>query len=276
MAHPIVEHLENLADPRLAVYANLKDAQLRRAESAGERGVFIAEGPLTVEQLLKSRFPVVSLLCTPEGLERVRPLLSQRDEPAAVYVVPQAAIESITGFGFHRGVLACGRRLEQPPLETLLETATSLTILEGITNHDNVGGMFRCVGALGGDRPAVLLSPNCCDPFYRKSLRMSVGQVLHVPFAKLEDWPGALAQVRDAGWTILAFTPAPDAPTLETIALNAIARPAVLLGAEGPGLTPPALALAHHQVRIPMRPGVDSLNVFVAGAIALSRLVRPG
>lgn len=266
--------LTNLADdPRAAIYANLKDAQLRSREFLGEHPLFIAESDLVVRSLLASRYPVHSILCTPEALETLAPALPT--SPAfPVFTVSRDLMHAIVGFPFHRGVLAAGHRLPEPPLAEILASATSLTILEGVNNHDNVGGIFRNVAALGGPHPAVILGPGCCDPLYRKAIRVSIGHVLHVPFTKIADadWLAALDQMRDAGFTLAALTPA-GATDIHRI--QPPAKPALLLGAEGPGLTDAAMARATLRVRIPMRPDMDSLNVMVAGAVAMSHLCPP-
>lgn len=266
--------LAHLADdPRAAVYANLKDAQLRSREFLGEHSLFIAESELVVRSLLTSRYPVHSVLCTEQSLETLASALPE-DPGFPVFTVSRELMHEIVGFPFHRGVLASGHRLAEPSLAELLSNATSLTILEGVNNHDNVGGIFRNVAALGGERPAVVLGPGCCDPLYRKAIRVSIGHVLHVPFTKVDEsgWLAALDTIRDAGFTIAALTPA-QADDIQLI--QPPAKPALLLGAEGPGLTEQAMRHASLRVRIPMRPNMDSLNVMVAGAVAMSHLCRP-
>ncbi len=260
-------------DPRAAIYANLKDAQLRSREFLGTHSLFIAESQLVVRSLLASRYPVHSILCTDESL----PTIADALPPAPtfpVFTVSRDLMHEIVGFPFHRGVLAAGHRLPEPTLDELTASATSLTILEGITNHDNVGGIFRNVAALGGNHPAVIMGPGCCDPLYRKAIRVSIGHVLHVPFAKIADadWLASLAAIASAGFTIAALTPT-GATDIQNI--QPPTKPALLLGAEGPGLTQPAMDHATLRVRIPMRPDMDSLNVMVSGAIAMSHLCRP-
>jgi tRNA G18 (ribose-2'-O)-methylase SpoU len=205
-----------------------------------------------------------------------------------VYLAEQPILNQVVGFNIHRGILAAGIRPQPPDLTQLLARARTLVILEDLANHDNVGGIFRATAALAGlplsvpsclrasvpSGSAILLSPGCADPLYRKAIRVSMGAALHIPFARLEPWPAALAQVRAAGFTLIALTPAPDAAALSEVVRPA--RPALLLGAEGPGLSPEALAAADLRVRIPIDPAVDSLNVTVAGAIALAALARPG
>ena len=262
-------------DPRLAPYRNLTDAQLRADERRGVRDRFMAESELVVRTLLGSAFGVESLLCNPTGLARLlagATVVDADPEPVIpIFVVGQAVLEAVVGFDFHRGVLACGVRPAPREATALLRSASSLTILEDIHNHDNMGGLFRVVAALGGNSPAVLLSPSCVDPLYRKSLRTSIGHVLRVPYATLAPWPDALTVVADAGFDLFALTPETHAEDIGCVTVAR--RPAIVLGAEGPGLSAGAFAKANRRVRIPIAPGVDSLNVHVVGAIALHRLV---
>lgn len=258
-------------DPRVRDFANLKDGELRRQEFLGERGTFVAESELTVRQLLRSRCRVLAVALAPDMLERMAPAISAAQDRGAfpVYLVEPGLMETIAGFNFHRGVLASGQRPADADIPGMLAGCSSLTILEGLSNHDNVGSVFRNVAALGGERPGVLLGPGCCDPFYRKSLRVSIGHVLDVPFAKFSRWPDGLDQVREAGWKVAALTPGEGAVEIGTLGPG---RYALLLGAEGPGLTDLAMRRADVRVRIPMRSGVDSLNVAVAGAVAMALL----
>ncbi|MBI1189148.1 MAG: RNA methyltransferase [Tepidisphaera sp.] len=259
------------ADPRVAEYADLP-ARAAVPRGLGELdGPFVAEGELVVEQLLASRFGVRSVLTTPARAARMGESLAGR----TVYVAPQEVIERIVGYEFHRGVLACGERVAGVSASRVMREARTLVVLENVSNADNVGSLFRSVAALGGGGAGVLLSPGCCDPLYRKALRVSMGHALRVPFAPALPWPGVLAEARDQGFTILALTPAGDAMPLGAWArAHRGARVALLLGAEGPGLTGEAMGLATQRVRIPMTPGVDSLNIAVAGAVALSHVVE--
>jgi tRNA G18 (ribose-2'-O)-methylase SpoU len=229
---------------------------------------------LVVRRLLASRFPVRSLLVTPQGLERLSDAAALLPESTPVFVADTNLMGAIVGFPFHRGILACGQRLAPAPIGDLLKSARTLVILEDLANADNVGAVFRNTGALAGADAAVLLSPGCCDPLYRKSLRVSMGQALRVPFAKLDQWPESLDQVGKAGFELLALTPDPAAQDIN--GFRPTHRVAMLLGAEGPGLTDAAFGRARARVRIPMDAGADSLNVATAGAIALAILVRNG
>lgn len=260
-------------DERVAAYMNLKDAWLRAQAGEGDRsGRFIAEGALVVEQLSRSRFRAESVLGVPGRLDAVAESIGRFGPGVPVYEASRAVIERITGFDLHRGLLAVGLREPEPPLEEVLASARAAVVLETTSNHDNVGSIFRSVAALGGRDTAVLLTPDSCDPLYRKSVRVSMGQVLHVPWTRTGEWPAAIDRIEAAGFEPIALTPAADA---EPIAEVRSQRPALLLGAEGPGLSDAALARCR-RARIPVDPRADSLNVAVAGAVALSRLVSPG
>ncbi len=273
--------VEDLADPRLADYAGLREAE--RAPDAAEkrRGIFMAEGELVARRLLDSGCTVRSILLTPARLKTLGP-----DIPPGitVFVASQADMNRLVGFNMHRGVLACGERPPETGAAAVLAAARTLVLLEGLCNLDNVGGIFRSAAALA-DRPGVLLDPTCCDPLYRKAIRVSMGRTLSIPFARLSPWPQSLARVKAAGFTILALTPRADAVPIDQITCSPVAespgrphlltcsRPlALLFGTEGEGLTDAALAAADTLVQIPIAPGVDSLNVNVAAAIALHRL----
>jgi tRNA G18 (ribose-2'-O)-methylase SpoU len=265
-------------DPRLADYANLKDEQLRRDEFLGRANVFVAESELVVRALLASRFATRSILITRDAWAKLGPdlttLVGAREIPA--YVVQGEMLHDVVGFPFHRGLLAAASRDQPHELPQVLTTCTALLILENVVNHDNVGAIFRNVSALGGERPGLILSSDCCDPLYRKALRVSIGHVLDVPWVKLPDaraWPMMLEAAKAAGWTLVALTPGEGSEPIAQVPPQARVRPALLLGAEGPGLTRGTLSRADRLVRIPMRWGVDSLNVATAGAVALSWLV---
>lgn len=273
--------IDNIHDPRVSEYAGLKDAQLRALASDPKSppGVFLAEGELVVRELISSSLETLSVLLTPRLLETMRDALVRLPAGTPVYVAPQGVMDAVVGFHIHRGVLAAGRRPPPPDLGGLLRSAGALVVLEDLANHDNVGGIFRAVAALAGvpgpggtGGGGVLLSPRCCDPLYRKAIRVSIGTALRVPFARLEPWPGALEAVRAAGFTLIALTPAPDAVPVSDLDPITMGRPALMLGAEGPGLSGQAMAAADVRVRIPISRAVDSLNVVVAAGVALSRL----
>ncbi|GJQ28644.1 MAG: rRNA methyltransferase [Phycisphaerae bacterium] len=262
------------ADPRLADYAGLKDAALRADEAAGRRGVFNAEGETILRIIAASRFRVRSVLLTPTRLDGLRDVLDSLPDGTPAYVLPESAMHALVGFPFHRGVLACGERPAPIDLTTLLASSRTLVILESLTNAENVGAVFRNTAALAGAGSAVLLSPSCCDPLYRKAVRVSMGHVLRVPYAKLTAWPHDITAIKQAGFKVLAMTPGPGSIDINDLRPTPNDRLAILLGTEGEGLSKAALAAADTLGRIPMAPGVDSLNVGVACAVALHHLGR--
>ncbi|MBK7403478.1 MAG: RNA methyltransferase [Phycisphaerales bacterium] len=276
-------------DPALATllepYRDQKDAWLRAQRQGGTGlcdGLFIAEGELVVGMLIQSRdHQTVSVLCTPRRYQTMLPLLERLPPGTPVLVAERPILEDLIGFDLHRGVLAVGTRQATPSAAEVAAAAKAgsgvLVVCEELANHDNIGAIFRNTSCLAGARSGVLLSPGSCDPLYRKSLRVSMGHALRVPFATLSPWPAGLAGLAAAGFDLLAMTPDGKVP--------AITRPnhvpnrglAILLGAEGPGLTEGALAAVDaaggRRIRIPMAPGADSLNVATALAVALSWMV---
>jgi tRNA G18 (ribose-2'-O)-methylase SpoU len=263
--------IDDPADPRVADYHDLTTAD-RRPDRPGGRGLVIAEGVVVVRRLLDSPFPVRSLLGVPRRLDELATDLAERDVPA--YATDAATMAAVVGFHLNRGVLAVADRAPSPDPAALARSARLLAVLEGVNDHENLGSLFRNAAALGVD--GVLLAPRCADPLYRRSVRVSMGHVLRVPFAELPGpWPASLAVLREAGMRVAALTPAPDAVPLDAGRLDdgrSGNRTAVLLGAEGPGLSDDALAAADVRVRIPMAPGVDSLNVATAAAVSFYAL----
>ncbi len=269
---PAVVRITDPGDARLGDYAALTDAALRKRYEH-QHGVLIAEGPNPVRQLLSSRYPLRSLLVAEERLTAVGELTAGAGrQQAPVYAVPQGVLEEVVRFRLHQGVLACGQRLALPDPGELVAGARRVLVLEGLNDHENLGTLFRTARAFGTD--AVLLGPDCADPLYRRSVRVSMGHVLHLPFARTGPIEPALEDLRANGFTVLALTPDPAAVDLDTVAGLRGQPLALLLGAEGPGLTPGALATADRAVRIPIAAGVDSLNVAAAGAVACHAL-RP-
>jgi tRNA G18 (ribose-2'-O)-methylase SpoU len=264
VVHPVP--IDDPHDGRIADYVGLTDAGLRR-RLEGERGVFIAEGDLVIRQLLESPYPVRSVLLTPARYAHLEQALARVAAP--VYVAAPSVLEAVAGFKLHRGAVAAAARLPSADPAALLRGARVVAILEALNDHENIGALFRNAAALGVD--AVLLSPTSADPLYRRSVRVSMGCVLRVPFATLRPWPEGLRAVAAAGFEIIALTPASDAESVTE--LRPPGRPvAVLLGAEAAGLSPPALEAVRRRIRIPMRAGIDSLNVATAAAIAFHRL----
>ncbi len=244
---------------RLDDFRDLSRAD-RRPDRPGGRGLVLAEGTVVVRRLLGSAYPPRALLGVPRRIGELEGELAGLDVPAFVADAPTMA--AVVGFHLNRGVLASADRAPAPVLDDLVARARRVAVLEAVNDHENLGALFRNAAALGVD--AVLLAPGCADPLYRRSVRVSMGHVLRVPFVG-GSWPVLVAALRAAGFVLAALTPSGDGPPG---ALAGEDRVALLLGAEGPGLTDEALALADHRVRIPMAPGVDSLNVATAAAVA--------
>ncbi len=258
--------IDDVGDPRIADYRALRDQDLRKRYE-NEAGVFIAEGPSPVAELVRSRFPVRSLLIAEQRLGDVGHLLADLDAP--VYVADRALIDAAVRFKLVQGVVGCGQRMPDLSAAEVVDGASTVAILEGVQDPENLGAMFRNAAGLGVD--GVLLGPGGCDPLYRRCVRVSMGHVLHVPYAPV-DVATAVDLVRAAGFRVLALTPAADGLDLREVPVGP--RTAVLLGAEGPGLTDEVMAEADARVRIPMHNGVDSLNVSTAAAIAFHHLSR--
>jgi tRNA G18 (ribose-2'-O)-methylase SpoU len=261
-----ITRVEDPADPRVDDFRDLTTAD-RRPDRPGGRGLVIAEGVVVVRRMIDSPYPVRSLLGVPRRFDELADDLAVLPVPA--YAADAETMAAVVGFHLNRGVLAVADRAAPPDVAALLRHARLVAVLEGVNDHENLGALFRNAAALGVD--AVLLGPRCSDPLYRRSVRVSMGHVLRVPFAELPGpWPASLDVLRTAGLRVAALTPAGDAQPLSTVA--PAGRVAVLLGAEGPGLTADALAAADLRVRIPMAPGVDSLNVATAAAVAFHAL----
>ncbi|HVF20143.1 MAG TPA: RNA methyltransferase [Mycobacteriales bacterium] len=260
--------VDDPADPRLVDYRSLTDSDLRvRHEEAA--GVFIAEGPLVVRELIASAYDVRSVLVNAGQRSALADVLDELDAP--VYVASQRVIDSVAGFHLHRGALACGRRRTEPAVDDLLSDdlvagAGLVAVLERVNDHENLGALYRNARALGVD--AVVLCPECCDPLYRRSVRVSMGHVLHVPTARVPSTAEAISALRARGFTVVALTPQDDAEPVDVLRDPALGPVALLIGAEGPGLRPETIAGADRRVRVPMSDGVDSLNVATAAAIA--------
>ncbi len=260
----MIQHTR-LDDPRLADYRLVADP-----DGLAGRGLFVAEGRLVVERLIaQPQYRPHSVLLSPAAAEAMAAVLREAPPDPAVYVVPQADMSALVGFNIHRGCVALASRPAPATIDSLdLTVITRLLVLEGVNNPDNVGGLFRTAAALGA--AAVVLGPQCGDPLYRKAIRTSMAAVLTLPWVHAGAWPDALTRIRAAGLAVIACTPAPHAVSIYEAALPP--RAAVLVGAEGPGLTPAALDQADLQVRIPMHGAMDSLNVATAAAVVLSAL----
>lgn len=257
--------IEDPADPRVAVFRAVRERDL-----IGREGRFIAEGEVVLRLLLAStRFAAESILIDAGRADTLAPLLETRAPGVPLYLASRPVLDGIAGFPLHRGILAAGRRAPDPGPEAILETAPEravVVVAMGIGNHDNMGGIFRNAAAFGA--AGVLLRSDCCDPLYRKAIRVSVGAALVVPFAKMERGVDPVELVRSRGFEPLALTPAGAVPLAS---LAPPARSAVILGAEGPGL-PGEVIRRSRAVSIPMAPGFDSLNVAVTAGIVLHHL----
>ncbi len=264
--------LDDPLDPRVREYAHLRAATLRlRAEGPdGARdGVFIAEGELVIERALRLGYRMRSLLLLEQRAARFGRIAP---EGVPVYVARAELMRSITGFAVHRGVLASFDRKSLPSVDEVVRGARRVVVLEDVNTHTHVGAIVRSASALGID--ALLLDPGSCDPLYRRSLRISMGEALSLPHARTEPLPGGLAPLRAAGFVIAALTPGAGSAAIAALAAAGHERLALLLGTEGAGLSPAVLDEADVRVRIPLATGVDSLNVAAAAAIAFHAL-RP-
>lgn len=291
---PIVE-LEMLGDARLDAYTRLTEAQLRN-KLEPEKGIFIAESFKVIDRALAAGYYPLSLLMEPHWLEAASDIIArveERNAEAPVFVLPKDEVKKLTGFELTRGILCAMRRPPLPSVEDLLtgraagaeggfatacglvRPARRIAVLEGIVDHTNVGAIFRSAAALGMD--AVLVTPTCCDPLYRRSVRVSMGTVFQVPWTRIgtvpADWPGAgIAQLKALGFKTAAMALSDDSVSLRDEALNAEEKIAVVLGTEGDGLAARTIAACDYTVRIPMAHGVDSLNVAAASAVAFYQL----
>jgi tRNA G18 (ribose-2'-O)-methylase SpoU len=278
---------------------------LEGAAQGGGDGLFLAEGELVVRTLLGSSYETASVLVREAYLAKLAPDLDRLPPHTPVFTASQQTLDEIVGFHIHRGMLACGVRPREMPTAPIIERARTLVVLEDLSNHDNVGAIFRNVGCLspvvdvGGAGAAierggmgaslegnvgggvggagVLLSARCCDPLYRKSLRVSMGHVLRVPFGVMGAWDREMGALRSAGFTTVALTPgggekAGGGEVIDLARVRWPERVALLLGAEGPGLTARAMNDADLRVRIPMAPGADSLNVATTAAVVLAQM----
>lgn len=257
--------IDDLSLPELADFTQLTDVALRRVREPAE-GLYLAESPKVIERALRTGHRPRSLLIVEEWLPSIERLLADHPD-VPVYVGAPAQLEQLTGFNMHRGALASMHRPEPLDPEALLRASKRVIVLEDLADHTNVGAVFRSAAALGVD--AVLLTPGCADPLYRRAVRVSMGAVLQVPWARLPDWREAGPLFRETDYELTAFALRDDAQDLAEFVLDLPEKLALMFGTEGPGLTKRALASAARSVVIPMEHGVDSLNVATAAALAL-------
>ncbi|NUR25216.1 MAG: RNA methyltransferase [Catenulispora sp.] len=253
------------ADPRLYDYSGLTDVELRKVREPAE-GLFLAEGEKVIRRALAAGYPMRSMLLSHKWAGPMRELIAAAGADVPVYVGAEPLLEAVTGFHVHRGALASMQRVAVPEAGPVLDRAKRIVVLEDIVNHTNLGAIFRSAAALGMD--AALLTPSCADPLYRRSVRVSMGTVFALPYARLDSWPGGLQTLAEHGFRTVALTPGPTAVDLPQLRFGAEEKVALLLGTEGEGLSDAALAAADLRVRIPMAAGVDSLNVAAAAAVA--------
>jgi tRNA G18 (ribose-2'-O)-methylase SpoU len=260
-----VAELIEVTDPtdvRLADYRDLRDVQLR-THLETQHGLFLAEGEKVVRRAVEAGHAPRSFLMSPRWLGGLADVLATTDVPC--YVVSEAMAEEVTGFHVHRGALASLERRALPMLEEVLDGARRVLVLEDVVDHANVGAIFRCGAGFGFD--AVLLSPRCADPLYRRSVKVAMGAVFSVPWTRLPDWFDALPYLSAHGFPTVALTLADEAVPLDE-AVAGLDRVALVLGSEGHGLSPRWERVADRRAVIPMRQGVDSLNVAAAAAVA--------
>jgi tRNA G18 (ribose-2'-O)-methylase SpoU len=254
--------IDDPQDPRLADYRDLRDVELRKHLEA-ENGLFLAEGEKVVRRAVEAGFTPRSYLMAPRWLNALADVLATTDAPC--FVVSEALAEEVTGFHVHRGALASLQRQPLRTLDEVLERARSVLVLEDIVDHTNVGAILRSGAAFGFD--AVLLAPRCADPLYRRSIKVAMGAVFTLPWTRLPDWRDALPSLSARGFTTVALTLADDATGIEE-AVAGLDKVALVLGSEGHGLSPRWEGLADRRAVIPMRVGIDSLNVAAATAVA--------
>ncbi|MCV7385886.1 TrmH family RNA methyltransferase [Mycolicibacter longobardus] len=268
-----VVDIDDPRDSRLDDFRDLNSID-RRPDLPTGKGLVIAEGVLVVQRMLASRFTPRALLGTDRRLTELTPDLAAHDAPDVPYYrVSAEVMAEVVGFHLNRGVLAAASRVPEPAVAEVVAGARTIAVLEGVNDHENLGSIFRNGAGLGVD--AVVFGSGCADPLYRRAVRVSMGHALLVPFARSADWPGDLVMLRERGFRLLAMTPDPQAQMLSSALASVRDEPvAVLVGAEGPGLSETAMRASDMRVRIPMSRGTDSLNVATAAALAFYERIR--
>jgi tRNA G18 (ribose-2'-O)-methylase SpoU len=264
MLKPIT--LDDSADERFAPYRALNDPG-NRMQFERTTGLLVVEGLTAIERLLASTLVIESILVTPNKFERLEQLLSSTE--VTTYVAPRDVLAIVAGFDIHRGAIAIARRPPEPDLQDLLATARTLAVLEGLTDHENLGSIARAARAFGID--ALVLDPRCADPYYRRAIRVSMGEMLHLPVIRTTTWPEPLEMLRDRGFRVIGLS-AEGATSIDDVCRTSDDRVAVVLGAEGPGLSVAVRSLVPELVAIPISAAVDSLNVGQAAAVAFHLL----
>jgi tRNA G18 (ribose-2'-O)-methylase SpoU len=267
-----IQDVTDSDDPRLDDFRDLNSID-RRPDLPTGKGLVIAEGVLVVQRMLASRFTPHALLGTERRLDELKDDLAGTAAP--FYRASADVMARAIGFHLNRGVLAAARRVPEPGVAELIDGARTVAVLEGVNDHENLGSIFRNAAGLGVD--AVVFGSGCADPLYRRAVRVSMGHALLVPFARATNWPGDLVMLQESGFRLLAMTPLGEALALpEAMTAARDQRVAVLVGAEGPGLSTAAMRMSDVRVRIPMSRGTDSLNVATAAALAFYERVRLG
>lgn len=260
-----LQRIGDIAAPELADFTQLTDVELRKVREPAE-GLYLAESLKVIERAITAGHTPRAVLALEEWLPKVESLLIAHPE-TPVYIGESGQLAQLTGFHLHRGALASMQRPKPRDPRELLAGSRRLVVLEDLADHTNVGAIFRSIAALGAD--GVLLTPACADPLYRRAVRVSMGAVLQVPWARLPEWREAGPMIRDAGYDLAAFGLRDDAEDLADFVADVPERLALMFGTEGEGLSRRAFASATRIVTIPMEHGVDSLNVATAAAVAL-------
>lgn len=255
--------ISDLSDPRLADYSHLTDVALKKARGT-EHGLYLAESALVLERALGAGHEPRSVLALGGTVDEAVALVGD-DVP--VFSGPGELLAELTGYILHRGLIASMNRPALPDPDAMLSSARRIVILENVADPTNVGAIFRSAGAIGAD--AILVTPRCSDPFYRRAIRVSMGTVLQVPWTRVGDWASTRELLNRHGFHLAALALTPDAVSLRDFDGTSHDRLALVLGAEGPGLTDDALAASDTVVQIPMMHGIDSLNVAAASAVAM-------
>lgn len=258
-----LQYLSSAADPRASDYTQLTDTALRRRREP-EEGMYIAESSKVLRRALDAGHRPRSFFLAEKWIPDLQDLLDRYPETPA-YVGTAEILEEITGFHLHRGALAAMQRPAPLELAPLLASARRVAVLEDIVDHTNIGAIFRSAAALGVD--AVLVSPRCADPLYRRAIRVSMGTVFQVPWVRMTDWPAGIGQLQEQGFTVASLALSDTAVTLDEFTATKHEKTAFILGTEGHGLQPSTLAASDSVVRIPMAGGVDSLNVAATAAL---------
>lgn len=261
--------IESLDDPRLAFFTHMTDVALRR-QTEPESGLYLAESTKVIERVLAVGHRPVAVLTGERWLQHLEGLLGKMD--VDVFVGDETTLAELTGFHLHRGAIASMERPVLPAVADVVRDAKTVVVLENVVDHTNVGAIFRSVSALGAD--AVLVTPDCADPLYRRSVRVSMATVLQVPWTRVPAWPDGIDELKALGFTVASLALTDDSISLAEFVAEGHEKVAIVMGSEGHGLTSRTISSSDRVVRIPMSHGVDSLNVAAASAVALYALTN--